>query len=79
MLILVIRSHRKIANNTNPRDSTVGNRQILQWDLMTKINIMLIHTSRSAPKRFAKFGWKTQTFCPRKVEKAVAKLESDRL
>ena len=40
---------------------------------------MFIHTSSSAPKRFAKFGWQTQTFCHKKVQKAVAKLESDRL
>ena len=31
----------------------------------------------NAAKGFAKFGW--QTFCHKKVEKAVAKLESDRL
>ena len=28
---------------------------------------------------FAKFGWKTQKFCHKKIEKAIAKLESDRL
>ena len=40
---------------------------------------MFIHTLSSAPKRFAKFGWQTRKFCHKKVEKAVAKLESDRL
>ena len=40
---------------------------------------MFIHTCSSAPKIFAKFGWKTGTFCYKKMEKAVAKLESDRL
>ena len=40
---------------------------------------MFIHTRSSAPKRFAKFGWHIQPFCHKKVQKAVAKLESDRL
>ena len=40
---------------------------------------MFIHTSSSAPKMFDRFVWQTRTFCHRKVEKAVAKLESDRL
>ena len=38
-----------------------------------------MYTRISAPKRFAKFGWQTGMFCHKKVEKAVAKLESDRL
>ena len=40
-----------------------------------------IHTRSSAPKRFAKFEWQTCTFffTKKKMEKAVAKLESDRL
>ena len=29
-----------------------------------------------APKRFAKFGWQTRTFCHKKVGKAIAKLQS---
>ena len=29
-----------IDNNTNSRDRIVGNGQILQWDLMSKINIL---------------------------------------
>ena len=37
---------------------------------------MFIHTCSSALKRFAKFGWQTRTFCYKKVEKVVAKLES---
>ena len=37
---------------------------------------MFVHTRSSAPKRFAKFGWQTRTFCHKKV---IAKLESDRL
>ena len=36
-----------------------------------------VHTRSSAPKRFAKFGWQTRTFCHKKVGKEVAKLESD--
>ena len=40
---------------------------------------MFIHTRSSAPNMFAKFGWKTQTFCHKKVAKVIAKLESDRL
>ena len=28
-----------VANNTNMRDCIVGNGHILQWDLMSKINI----------------------------------------
>ena len=54
MLILLISSYCKmctlptlqynltclsVANNTNTRDRIVGNGQILQWDLMSKINI----------------------------------------
>ena len=40
---------------------------------------MFVHTRNSALKRFAKCGWQTQTFFHKKVEKVVAKLESDRL
>ena len=40
---------------------------------------MFVHTCSGAPKIFAKFGWKTRTFCHKKMEKAIAKLESDRL
>ena len=40
---------------------------------------MLIHPRSSALKIFANFGWKTRKFCHKKMEKAVAKLESDRL
>ena len=40
---------------------------------------MLIQTCISAPKRFAEFGCGTRTFYHKKVEKMVAKLESDRL
>ena len=40
---------------------------------------MFVHTHSSAPNMFAKFGWKTQKFCHKKIEKAVARLESDRL
>ena len=40
---------------------------------------MFIHTRSSAPNMFAKFGWKTRTFCHKKMQKAVAKLEIDRL
>ena len=40
---------------------------------------MFVHTRSSAPKRFAKFGWQTRTFCHKKVAKVIAKLESDRL
>ena len=39
---------------------------------------MFIHIRRSAPKRFARFGCQTRTFCYKKVEKVVAKPESDR-
>ena len=34
------------------------------------------YTRSRAPKKFAKFVWATRTFCPKKVEKAVAKLSS---
>ena len=40
---------------------------------------MFVHTRSSATKRYAKFGWQTRTFCHKKVGKAIAKLESDRL
>ena len=40
---------------------------------------VFIHTRSSAPNMFAKFGWKTRTFCHKKVAKVIAKLESDRL
>ena len=40
---------------------------------------MFIDTRSSAPKMFVKFGWLTHTFCHKKMQKAVAKLESDRL
>ena len=40
---------------------------------------MFVNTRSSAPKRFAKFGRQTRTFCHKKVGKAIAKLESDRL
>ena len=40
---------------------------------------MFVHIYSGAPKIFAKFGWKTRTFCHKKMEKAIAKLESDRL
>ena len=30
---------------------------------------MFVHTRSSAPKRFAKFGWRTRTFCHKKVGK----------
>ena len=40
---------------------------------------MFVHTRSSAPKRFAKFGVQTRTFCHKKVGKVIAKLESDRL
>ena len=93
MLILLIRSHCKICPLATIRSrvfvllAIVGNGQILQWDLISKINILrsidkkyvYTHTGISAPKRFAKFGCQTRTFCQQKVEKAVAKLESDRL
>ena len=60
----------------------VGNWQILQWDLKSKINILRNRDKRytpiSPPKRFAKFGWQTRTFCQKKVKMAVAKLGADR-
>ena len=40
---------------------------------------MFVLTRSSAPKRFAKFGWQTRTFCHKKVAKVIAKLESDSL
>ena len=40
---------------------------------------MFVHTRSSAQKIFAKFGWKTRTFCHKKVAQVIAKLESDRL
>ena len=33
---------------------------------------MFINTHIRATQRFDKFGWQTQTFCHKKVEKAVA-------
>ena len=38
---------------------------------------MFVHIRSSVPKRFAKFGFKTRTFCHKKVAKVIAKLESD--
>ena len=32
---------------------------------------MFLHTRSSAPKRFAKFGWQTRTFCHKKVAKVI--------
>ena len=40
---------------------------------------MFTHIRSSAPNMFAKFGWKTRTFCHKKVAKVIAKLESARL
>ena len=40
---------------------------------------MFVHTRKSAPKRFAKFGRQNRTFCHKKVAKVIAKLESDRI
>ena len=40
---------------------------------------MFTHIRSSAPNMFVKFGWKTRTFCHKKVAKVIAKLESDRL
>ena len=40
---------------------------------------MFVHTRNSAPKKFAKFGMQTRTFCHKKVGKVIANLESDRL
>ena len=40
---------------------------------------MFVHTRSSPLKRFAKFGLQARTFCHKKVGKAIAKLESDRL
>ena len=40
---------------------------------------MFIHTRSSAPNMFAKFEWKTRTFCHKKAAKVIAKLEPDRL
>ena len=66
----------------------VGNGHILQWDLINwakstfcgvETKSMFIHIRSSAPNMFAKFGWKSWMFCPIKMEKVVAKLESDRL
>ena len=45
----------------------------------TKSMFVHVHTRSSAPKRFAKFGWQTRTFCHKKVANVIAKLESDRL
>ena len=36
---------------------------------------IILHTSVSAPKRFAKFGWQKQTFCGKKEEKAVSQTQ----
>ena len=35
---------------------------------------MFTHICSSAPNMFAKFGWKTRTFCHKKVAKVIAKL-----
>ena len=56
----------------------VANGQILQWDLMCKINILrsrdkkyvYIHTHTSALKRFARFGWQSRMFCRKKRGKS---------
>ena len=40
---------------------------------------MFINTRSSAAKMFAKFGRQTRTFCHKRTEKEVAKLESNRL
>ena len=64
-------AHCQQTDSTISRVCIVGDGQILQWDLWAKSTIcgvetkrIFIHTRSSAPKRFAKFGWKTWTFCP---------------
>ena len=99
MLILLISSYCKMCTlptlrshvfvcceQYKHRNHIVGNGHILQWELMSKINILrietknvFIHTRSSAPNMFAKFGWKTGTFGNKKVAKVIAKLKSDRL
>ena len=73
------------SQQTNARDCIVGNVHILQQELMSKINNFVeskskfVPTRSSAPKLFGKFGWQTRTLCHKKMEKAIAKLGSDRL
>ena len=75
-----------VANNTNTQDCIVGNGHILQWDLLSKINICGVETKlclyihkvvllRYLPSLDGKF----ERFVTKKMEKAIAKLESDRL
>ena len=40
---------------------------------------MFTHIRSTAPNMSAKFGWKTRTFCHKKVAKVIAELESARL
>ena len=80
--------HAEYSKNTKFRTSItciVGNGQVPQWDLMAKSTFcrvetkcMLIYTRLSAPKRFAMDG-KLERFVTKKMKKAVAKLESERL
>ena len=38
---------------------------------------MFTHIRSSAPNMFAKFGWKTRTFCHKKVAKVIASSQTD--
>ena len=58
---------------------TIGTNEQNQHFAELRQKNMFVHTRSSAPKRFAKFGWQTRTFCLKKVAKVIAKLESDRL
>ena len=58
---------------------TIGTNEQNQHFAELRQKSMFVHTRSSAPKRFAKFGLQTRTFCHKKVAKVIAKLESDRL
>ena len=86
MLILLIRSHCKIyplptIANTNTRDRIVGNGQILQYQHFAEVRqkiclyIHVVVLQRGLPC----LDDKLERFVTKKVEKAVAKHESDRL
>ena len=73
LLILLIESHCKIC------PLPTGLSRVFVLLAIVSNASMFKHTRSSAPKRLSKFGWQIPTFCHKKMEKAVAELESDRL
>ena len=58
---------------------TMGPNEQNQHFYAVETKHMFTNIRSSALNMFAKFGWKTRTFCHKKVAKVIAKLESARL